>query len=245
MRIFQQADVNLVGGDGNYPFHHLLGKQPVLFLASKYSKRDLIHVLINQKANVNQENSSGACPLEVLLLMDYGYNSTYIKEYVAPLLKAGATSIGLATTGKSMFELTDKLVSSNVRNELIKSFLESDLAFQPDLEGLRGYPSWAKTWRAACNEPKWIVAKHLLEFEDSNPRPSPPALLQFAFIVVAEKLLKEHKAQLVLWQAGRLERDAARIHRQEFVAILNDCNERQAAIEPSWYTYLLQIMDFG
>jgi hypothetical protein len=93
-------------------------------------------------------------------------------------------------------------------------------------------------------EQKWMVAKHLLDFEDSYPRSTFKTFLECAFLV-AEKLLNRNEAQLVRWQVGRLEHEAAKLHRKEYVAVLQDCNERQPGIEPSWYTYLLKIMDFN
>jgi hypothetical protein len=52
--------------------------------------------------------------------------------------------------------------------------------------------------------------------------------LDSAFIFIADKLREMHKAQLVLWHAGRLDYGDAKFHRQEYVAILKDCNEQQA-----------------
>lgn len=75
----------------------------------------------------------------------------------------------LNSTGKNVFELVEEQIMSNERDDLIKVFLEADLASQPELTSFTAYPPLAETWRAACNEAQWIIAKHLLRFEDSSP----------------------------------------------------------------------------
>lgn len=243
MHIFHRANVNLAGGDGNYPIHHLLVKSSYTFSTGTYSKLDYINVLIDKRANMNQVNATGICPMEILL-SNKNETGTDLIKYAMALLKGGATSMRLMSTGKSRFNLVEERTQADVRHNLIKALLEADLAFKHELSELTGFPIWAGRWREACNEPQWIVAKHLLRFEDITPGLLSKEFLDCAFMVVAEKLLNRHKDQLVLWQAGRLEKEVARPHRKEYVAILKDCNERQAAIEPSWYMYLLEIMDF-
>lgn len=235
IRICQLADVNLAGLDGNYPLHHILSNY-YFESTSKFSKLEIINLLIDNNANVSQKNADGKCPLELLL------THCFHIIYATPLLKAGASSTRLLSTGASLF---DSLYSLNNGESDVKTVLEADLIYQPSIINLGEHAAWTAAWRAACNEPKWIVAKHLLLFEDSYPRPTSEIFLKCTFIVIVEKLLKAHKAQLVLWQARRLHLDAARIHREEYVAILRDCNERQAGIDPSWYRYLLEILDFN
>jgi len=61
---------------------------------------------------------------------------------------------------------------SNECDDLIKAFLEADLASQPELTSFTAYPSLAEMWRAACNErqaviqPSWYT--YLLDIMDFN-----------------------------------------------------------------------------
>jgi hypothetical protein len=57
-----------------------------------------------------------------------------------PLLKAGVTPMCLTSTGKTMFELVEEEFTQNERDDLIKVFLEADLASQPELTSLTAYP---------------------------------------------------------------------------------------------------------
>lgn len=243
MLIIHNANANLAGYDGNCPLHQILCKPSSSFSGPPYSKLDYIKVLIGRKADVNQPNASGACPLELLLSVKNEAVSNMTK-YCMALLEAGAVPMLITSKGKNIFDLVDEYVDESGRHKLLKALLEADLNADTEPANLANH-LWAIRWRAACRETQWVVAKHLLQFEGPFSRPSSKTFLDCAYIVIAENLLKGHKAQLVRWQAGRLEHEAARHHRQEYVAILNDCNERQAAIEPSWYTYLLKIMDFG
>lgn len=236
IRMCQLADVNLAGLDGNYPLHHVLAGVHYFHSAHKFPKLELTNLLIDQNADVNQKNADGKCPLESLL------TAYFHVIHATPLLRAGANSTRLLSTGATLF---DSLYSLHNGESCVKTILEADLIYQPSIVNLREHAAWTAAWRAACSEPKWIVAKNLLLFEDTYPRPTSEIFFKCTFIVIAEKLLKAHKAQLVLWQAGRLDHEAARIHRQEYVAILRDCNERQAGIDPSWYRYLLEILDFN
>jgi ankyrin repeat protein len=241
MLIIQLANVNLAGPHGNYPLHQILSIPSSSFSGPPFGKSDYIKALIGRNANVNQPNASGARPLEFLLSKKDGSASSMI-DHAMLLLEAGAIPMLITSEGKRIFDLIDENVDQSGQHKLAKILLETDVALKTDIPS--NYPSWAKSWRAACNESQWIVAKHFLDFEEPTSNPLSKTFLDCAFITIAESLLRDHKAQLVLWQAARLEQEAARPHRQEYVAILKDCNERQAAIEPSWYKYLVEIMDF-
>jgi len=241
MLIIQLANVNLAGLDGNYPLHQILSMSSFSFNEPPFSKSDYIKALIGQNANVNQPNASGARPLEILLSKKNDSSSSMINHTML-LIEAGAIPMLITSEGKRIFDLIDKNVDQSGRRKLAKIILETDAALKTEIPN--NYPYWAKSWRAACNESQWIVAKHFLDFEEPTSSPLSETFLSCAFIVIAESLLRNHKAQLILWQAGRLAHEAARPHRQEYVAILKDCNERQATVEPSWYKYLVEIMDF-
>jgi ankyrin repeat protein len=242
MLIVQRADVNLAGHDGNHPLHQILRLDYSSFSQNGSQRRlDYITALIGRNANVNQLDARGASPLEIALNnKDLAWN---MMVYVTPLLEAGAVPMLVTSKGESMFDLIEKIVHPTDKLKVMKTLLEADLALKTELPN--SAPSWARSWRAACYESQWIVAKNLIQFEDPISRPSSMTFLNCAFIVIAENLLREHKAQLVLWQAGKLELEAARTHRQEYIAILKDWSGRGIDIEPLWYKYLLEVMDLG
>jgi hypothetical protein len=242
MRLLNLADPNLVGGDGNCPLHLLFASYFSNWNKRNYSKLAYISALVDRGADVNKRNGQGVTPLEVLMTREQG--SGNLLKYVGRVLEAGAGPMILTSSGKSLFELAEEKVSHREKAPLMKALLEADLASQLDLQTLPNYPPWAEHWRAACREPSWILAKQLVKFERLVHPPPPGKIRDCAFVVIAEHLLKIHKDRLLQWQAGNLEREAVKHDREQYISILKDCNERQADIDPSWYTYLLQIMDF-
>jgi hypothetical protein len=125
IHICQLADVNLAGLDGNYPLHHLLAKKDYYYSDSHVvSKLELINLIIDQNADVNQRNANGKCLLESLLGIYPSHIPSIIQ--VMPLLKAGASSTRLLSTGRTLFDLIDGKTGSQTH---MKALLEADLAF--------------------------------------------------------------------------------------------------------------------
>ena len=78
-----------------------------------------------------------------------------------------------------------------------------------------------------------------------HPKPEVKEFHACAFVVIAEHLLERYKSQLELWQAGDMTMESVKENYEEYCAILRDCRERQAEVKTSWYTYLLDIMDYS
>ncbi len=68
--------------------------------------------------------------------------------------------------------------------------------------------------------------------------------MKCGFVVIAEHLLKRHRSRLELVLEKTLEKESAVEDYEEYCAILRDCRERKADIDASFYTFLLDIMDF-
>jgi hypothetical protein len=94
-------------------------------------------------------------------------------------------------------------------------------------------------------ESLWHHAKAgLTALEATDSRPNIKDFMGCAFLVVAEHLLERHRSQLRLWLRGDLERETVKENFEEYCAILRDCRERKAEVDPSYYAFLLDIMDF-
>jgi hypothetical protein len=221
MPIYQLADITLALLDSNYPLHHLLVKEAYSFSDSSDTlKLELIHLFIGRKSNVNQENALGVCPLEALL------NHAPNIDHVMLHLRAGTTSTRILSGGKTAFDLIDERIEASGHYAFTKAILEFDLACQPQIINLATHAAWTATWRAACNEPRWGVAKYLLNFENSYPRPTSITFLECTFVAIAESFLKWNKALLDQWQGGILEHRTAGFYRHCYVTILRDCYAR-------------------
>jgi len=68
--------------------------------------------------------------------------------------------------------------------------------------------------------------------------------MECAFLVIAERLLERHRSRLKLFLEKNLEKGSVMENYEEYCAILRDCRERKADIDISFYTFLLDIMDF-
>jgi hypothetical protein len=102
-----------------------------------------------------------------------------------------------------------------------------------------------EAWRSAWRQSLWSIAKaNLTQLHDLDFRPKIKDFMECAFVVIAERRLKIHRSRLELWLEKKLEKESALEDYEEYCAILRDCRERRAEIDASFYTFLLDIMDF-
>jgi hypothetical protein len=88
----------------------------------------------------------------------------------------------------------------------------------------------------ASGSPNWDWAKELIE----QP---PDQIGDCEFVLRAEESLKQHKDKLEDLRNNNSREGTGKDHKAKYVATIKDCNELQTGIQPSWYTYLLEIMD--
>jgi ankyrin repeat protein len=243
--LLQKADIEIAGPNGNYPIHCALIRKENYGPYRTYGSiptLKITKVLIERKANVNHTNAEGATPLELWFTKQWRISPSYVKGALL-LMKAGAVITRFTSTGSTLFDLLGSLSRAD-RTALTKTFLEAAITSRPDPETTTPYPAWVEIWRSAWKEQRWVHAKdRLVELGGSSSRPSSKEFHERAFVMIAEHLLEIHKAQLKLWHAGYLEEQEAANHREEYLAILRDCRQRKAAVDASWYAYLLDILD--
>lgn len=122
--------------------------------------------------------------------------------------------------------------------------LEADIESQQSEIITTTDAEWVEVWRSAWKSTSWSVAKSCLaKLELISFRPKSRKFMSIAFIVIVEHLLKRHRAQLQLYLARTLEKDDIREDYEEYYAILKDCRERNADIDTSFYTFLLDLKD--
>jgi ankyrin repeat protein len=240
--LLQKADLDLSGPDGNYPLHCALARDNCRWSGNGgFPILEIVRELTRRKPNVNRANAASTSPLE--LWMSRPRRPNFLK-CATILIQSGAVTTRLTSNGKTLFDLMSGASKAD-RPALTKMFLEADLAFHSDPMEITPSQAWLEIWRSACKEQNWYCAKdRMSDLEKCESRPSNKNFDELAFVVLAEHLLGIHKSQLKLWQAGNLEQHDARNHRQEYCAILRDCRERKAQVDASWYTYLLDIIDF-
>jgi ankyrin repeat protein len=242
--LVQRADLGKAGRADNPPLHSALARE--LREASSYGrpKFQIIKSLISKKVDVNEVGAQGSSPLEVWIRKAPG---RYVIEGVQLLVAAGAVTMRMTSTGNTLFDLVDTRTGRLSKPDgvhLTKLFLEADMKSQQPLEASMSDQYWIEIWRAACKEKRWaLLVCHLTRLRESPSRPSVRYFDDCAFLVLANDRLQLHQSQIKLWQAGELDQESAWRHRREYVAILRDCRERKAAIDGSWYQYLLDIMD--
>jgi hypothetical protein len=124
--------------------------------------------------------------------------------------------------------------------------LKGDIDSQQNDTDTIGRPEWAEIWRLAWGQRLWHLAKsHLIELEHHPSRPKIMGLNECAFLVLAQHFLEKHKCQLRLWQAGEMSKESVREDYEGYCAALRDCRDRNAKVDPSWYVYLLDLMEFN
>lgn len=232
--LLQKANIERPSSVGDSLLHLVLKKSYDKFNAQ------FVSTLISRKLDVNQKDSTGASPLELYLGKFWG-QSRLRTEVVELLIKAGASTTVVTSKGKSLFDL----LHVYQRPDLIKLLLEADIDSKQEDGDNTMVQDWTKTWRLAWQQSIWRSAKaHLIELEQTESRSKGIAFCDCAFLIIAERLLKGHKTRLVLWQTGSIHSENVKEDYEEYCAILRDCRERKAAIDVSWYKFLLDIMDF-
>lgn len=199
--------------------------------------------LIDRQVNVNQTNDAGASPLEIWLGKNWRTKSANMKTTLL-LVKAGADTTKSTTTGKTLFDLLKNMLRAD-RICLTKAFLEADINSHQDHDDTAVDSGWINAWRLAWKQPLWNFAKvYLSELEQVNSRPKSKDFMECAFLVVAKRLLERHRSQLKLWKTGDLDKESVNDNYTEYCAILRDCRQRKVEVDASFYTFLLDIMDF-
>jgi ankyrin repeat protein len=242
MLLLQKADIDFAGSGGNYPLHLALARRNDRW-GPFFPTYAVTAALIARKANVNQTNAAGASPLEIWL-ENRGSHQYDLTKVALLLVKAGAAPTVLTSTGNNLLELLIYRSESD-RTCLHKAFLEADINFHQDNSNITAFPDWVEVWHSTWKQPLWHLSKaRLTELEEIESRPETKGFIETAFSVVAEHLLERHRSRLKLWQKGDLEKESVKENYEEYCAILRDCRKQRGEVDASWYTYLLDLMDF-
>lgn len=244
--LLQKADIGFARPHGN-PLHLALARRNVYTPWTSgwtFPSYAITAALIALKVNVNQTNAAGASPLEFWLDNNECRSSDRMKVALL-LVKAGAVTTILTSTGRSLFDYLPSGSRSD-RICLAKAFLEADINSQQDDVDISASLEWAGIWRSTWKQPFWHLAKAgLTELGQIYPRPKIKEFHECAFAIIAEHLLERHRSQLELWRTGDVSKESVKEDYEEYCAILRDCRERQAEVRASWYTYLLDLLDYS
>jgi ankyrin repeat protein len=246
--LLEEADLDIPGSDGNYPLHITLAKRTSSWGSSwggsdpPFPHFKVTSALIARQVSVNKLNRAGASPLELWLT---GYQTQpSLNKVTMLLLEAGASSVVTTTSGKTLFDLLTSQSRDN-RVFLTRALLEADIKAHESENDTAAGPEWMKVWRSAWRQSLWSFAKaSLTKLEYLDFRPRSKDFIECAFLVVAERHLKRNRSRLELVLEKSLERESAMEDYEEYCAILRDCRERKADIDASFYTFLLDIMNF-
>jgi ankyrin repeat protein len=243
MHLLEDADLDIPGSDGNYPLHMALTRKSSRWGYPHFPHCKITPALIARQVSVNKPNRAGASPLE-LWLTGYHPLQVTVNKVTTLLVEAGASSTIKTTSGKTLFDLPTGQSREN-RLFLTRILLEADIkAQQPENDAAAG-SEWVEVWRSAWKTSLWIIAKaNLTRLEYLEFRPRSINFMECAFLVIAERLLERHRSRLKLFLEKDLEKGSVMENYEEYCAILRDCRERKADIDVSFYTFLLDIMDF-
>jgi hypothetical protein len=148
------------------------------------------------------------------------------------------------STGGTLFDMLSWL-SNEDQNLLTRALLKKGTGTQENATGAPARSEWAELWRAACKLTDWQSAKaRVIELQSLPSRPKSAGFTECAFSVLVEHQLKLHKACLKRWQENLVEKEAVIKDYEDYCAILRDCRERGIEIDISWYSFLLDLMDF-
>jgi len=242
VHLIEVADLKIPSSDGSYPLHMVLsrgGSERV----NPFPYYKVISALIARGVDVNEQTKAGASPLEIWLTNSYKTQPT-LNKIITLLMEAGASCMITTTGGKTLFDLfTYK--SREHRVILTRTLLESDLKVRSPANDDVTVSEWARLWRSAGKASHWRTANaSLTKLEHLNFRPRSRDFMKYAFVIVAEFLLKRHRTRLESWLEKNLEKESVLEDYEEYCAILRDCRERKAEIDVSFYTFLLDIMHF-
>jgi ankyrin repeat protein len=244
VQLIQRADINVAGLDGNYPLHLSLARwEPKM--RWEFGNYAITAALISRNADVNQTNNAGASPLEIWLDVNRHRLSVDVVDVALLLVEAGADTTKASSTEKTLFDMPTKMLMDD-RTRLTKAFLKADMEkFQQEDYNVHTRLGWVEVWRSACKQSPWHLAKaKLSELEYTPSRPRTVEFMECASLVIMEHLLERHQSRLKLWLSGELDKDSVTENYEEYCAILKDCRGRKPDIDVSWYTFLLDVMDF-
>jgi len=242
VHLLEDADLDIPGSDGNYPLHMALTRKSSLFFDPPFPHCKITSALIARQVSVNKPNRAGASPLELWLT---GYPpQASLTKVTTLLVEAGASSTITTTAGKTLFDLLTGQ-SRESRISLTRTLLEADIKAQEPQNDAAAGSEWGEVWRSAWKTSLWSIAKaNLTKLDYVKLRPKSKYFMECAFLVIAERLLERHRSRLQLFLEADLEKGSVVENYGEYCAILRDCRERKADIDISFYTFLLDIMDF-
>jgi ankyrin repeat protein len=244
VHLVEEGDLDIPGSDGNYPLHVALTRKNNRWTGdySSFPHCKVTSALIACQVSVNKPNRAGASPLELWLTGDRPQPA--LNKVTILLVEAGASSTITTTTGKTLFDLLTNQ-SRESRVFLTRILLEADIkAQQPENDTTAG-SEWVEVWRSAWKQSLWSIAKaNLTKLDYLDFRPRSKNFMECAFVVIAEHLLERHRSRLKMFLEKSLEKGSAMENYEEYCAILRDCRERKADIDVSFYTFLLDIIDF-
>ena len=244
LQLIQMANIDVVGPAGNDPFHLTLtvakNHHPRKWVPGVFA---IIDALISRNASPNQANDEGATPLEIWLRKGHEKPSKIVKVALL-LIEAVADTMIQTSTGGTLFDMLSWLPNGD-QNLLTRALLKRGATAQEHATGAPARSEWAELWRAAWKSTDWQVAKaRVTELQSLPSRPKSAGFMECAVSVIVEHRLELHKACLKRWQKNLVGKEAVRKDYEDYCAILRDCRERGIEIDISWYSFLLDLMDF-
>ena len=244
LQLIQRANLDVAGPAGNNPFHlTLMRAKNQLPGRCNPDTFAIINALISRNVSPNQTNDEGATPLEIWLRKGHKKPSKIVKVALQ-LIEAVADTMIQTSTGGTLFDMLSWLPNED-QNLLTRALLKKGTGTQENATGAPARSEWAELWRAACKLTDWQSAKaRVIELQSLPSRPKSAGFTECAFSVFVEHQLKLHKACLKRWQENLVGKEAVTKDYEDYCAILRDCRERGIEIDISWYSFLLDLMDF-
>jgi hypothetical protein len=203
----------------------------------------IINALISRNASPNQTNDEGATPLEIWLRKRHKKPSKLVPVALL-LIEAVADTMIQTSTGGTLFDMLSWLPDKD-QNLLTRALLKKGGAAEEHATGAPARSEWAELWRAALKRTDWQGAKaRVIELQNLPSRPKFAGFMECAFRVIVEHQLELHKACLRRWQENLVGKEAVTKDYENYCAILRDCRERGIEVDISWYSFLLDLMDF-
>ncbi|KUJ19727.1 ankyrin [Mollisia scopiformis] len=235
-QLIQSANIDVKDDAGNYPLHLILKRLP-------RGVYEMTAALISRSASLVQTNNEGATPLEIWLQKTRRMRSELVKVTLL-LVEAGADIMMPTSTGKSLFDMLYWLKNDD-QIALTKAFLKTGATPRENAPSAASPSEWVQIWRAAWRQSSWLSAQaRMIELEQCHSRPKTIHFMDCAYFTIIEKQLEFHKSKLKDWQEGAVEKESVISNYEEYCAILRVCRERVIEIDVSWYTKLLDLMDF-
>ena len=131
---------------------------------------------------------------------------------------------------------------------LIKALIESDLSFYQSVFASSLFvPEWITRYRNAVAYYDWGTAKSLLDYSDLVTQVSGKIFADCAFIVIAERMLEQHRRHLEELERHAISLDPfeAKLRRKQYIDILRDLSDLNLDVDPSLSRYSIKIMDWN